>query len=181
MNKDRTSEVWEWVRSIGVAIILTVLIKMFLFEVFEVDGVSMNPTLANHEHLIVNKLVYRMGLPEPGDIVVFKYSAERDYIKRVIGVSGDVIEVRAGVVLRNGVPLEEPYVAEQPRADFGPVEVPPEMIFAMGDNRNNSSDSRDPAVGFISLEQVKGKAFCVIWPFRGSRVLRLENVSEAGR
>lgn len=180
MNRNRINELWEWVRSIGIAVILAMLIKVFCFQVFEVDGVSMNPTLADHERLIVNKLVYRMGLPEPGDIVVFKYSPQRDYIKRVIGVSGDIIEIREGMVFRNGLLLDEPYVAEKPSSDFGPVEVPPEMIFTMGDNRNKSSDSRDPAVGFISLERVKGKAFCVIWPPQELRVLRSENFPEAG-
>lgn len=179
MNK--TKELWEWVRSIGIAVILAVLIRLFLFEVFVVEGASMFPTLDNHERLIVNKLVYRLDIPEPGDIVVFNYSSERDFIKRVIGVSGDLIEIREGAVYRNGALLEEPYISEQPWADFGPVEVPPGTVFLMGDNRNNSMDSRDPSVGFVSLHKVKGKAFVVFWPPGELRVLRCDYTAEAGR
>lgn len=167
-----SKETWEWVRSIAIAVVLAMLIRLFLFEVFVVEGASMYPTLDNHERLVVNKLVYRITEPQPGDIVVFSYSPRRDFIKRVIGVSGDRIEICEGVVLVNDCPLEEPYLLEEDCMEFGPVVVPSSSVFLLGDNRNNSMDSRDSNVGCISIDKVKGKALFVFWPPRGLRLLK---------
>ncbi len=169
----RSREVWEWVRSIAVAILLALVIRFFLFEVFVVEGRSMFPTLEEHERLVVNKLVYRFDEPHPGDIIVFEFEPKRDFIKRVIGVGGDIIEIRDGQVYRNGEIVDEPYLLDEMdlHQSFGPVEVPPGYLFLMGDFRLNSMDSRDPRVGFVSLEKVKGRALLIFWPPFEARIL----------
>lgn len=168
----KTSEIWDWIRSIAIAIILALLIRTFVFEVYEVDGGSMFPTLENSERLVANKLAYRFDTPEPGDIIVFQFVPGTDYIKRVIGVGGDTIEILEGNVYRNGDLLEEPYLVEDPVIqDYGPVEVPEGYYFVLGDYRENSRDSRDPQVGFVSIERIKGKASMIIWPLMNIRFL----------
>ncbi|MCJ7806903.1 MAG: signal peptidase I [Clostridia bacterium] len=170
MNKWK--ELWDWVRTILIAVVLALLIRLFLFEVFIVEGRSMYPTLHETERLIVNKLVYRFDLPKSGDIVVFEYDPGRDFIKRIIGVAGDKIEIVNGQVYINNILLEEPYLLENMEMyDYGPVEVPPGYLFMMGDYRRNSMDSRDPRVGFISQEDIKGQAFFIFWPLWEARVI----------
>jgi signal peptidase I len=160
------------VRSIAVAVLLALVIRFFLFEVFVVEGRSMFPTLEEHERLVVNKLVYRFDEPTVGDIVVFEFEPRRDFIKRVIAVGGDIVEIRAGQVFRNGEPLAEPYLRDAGYQDYGPVEVPAGHFFLMGDFRQNSMDSRDPRVGFVTLEKIKGRAFLIFWPLFEARVLK---------
>jgi len=159
------AEVWDWTRSILIAVILALLIRLFLFEVFVVEGRSMHPTLHETERLMVNKLVYLYDDPRPGDIVVFEFEPGRDFIKRVIGVEGDRIEIIRGRVHINNNLIEEPYLPDSRDIyDYGPVEVPPGYYFVMGDYRQNSMDSRDPRVGFISRDHLKGRAFFIFWP-----------------
>ncbi|OPL10538.1 MAG: S26 family signal peptidase [Firmicutes bacterium ML8_F2] len=163
-------EAWEWIRSILIAVVLAILIRFFLFEVFVVEGRSMYPTMEETERLMVNKVVYYFDEPQLGDIVVFEYQPGRDFIKRVIGVGGDRVEIKTGQVYLNGAVLNEPYLLDDMEtADFGPVEVPPGYIFLLGDYRCNSMDSRDPRVGFISLNSLKGKAFFIFWPLWEAR------------
>lgn len=172
MTESEKKEVWEWIKSILVAIILALVIRAFLVEVFLVQGQSMLPTLQDRERLIVSKVQYYYREPERGEIVVFKATDQRDFIKRVIGTAGDEVRVDIDGVYVNGERLKEPYVLEKAREPFGPVVVPEGAIFAMGDNRNNSMDSRHPSVGFISLERLKGKAVLVFWPFDSIRVIQ---------
>ena len=165
-------EIWDWVRSILIAVVLALLIRMFLFEVFVVEGRSMYPTLNETERLMVNKLVYHFDKPKLGDIIVFEYEPGRDFIKRVIGVEGDLVQITNGRVYINNILLEEPYLPENTEMmDYGPAEVPPEYLFLMGDYRQNSMDSRDPRVGFVSLENLKGRAFFIFWPPWEARTL----------
>jgi len=169
---NKWKELWDWVRSILIAIVLALLIRLFLFEVFVVEGRSMYPTLHETERLIVNKVIYRYDQPRNGDIVVFEYEPGRDFIKRVIGIPGDKIEIEAGRVYINDQLLDEPYLLDNMEMnDFGPVEVPPGYLFLMGDYRINSMDSRDPRVGFVSLEDLKGRAFFIFWPPWEARVI----------
>ena len=162
---DKWKELWDWVKSILIAIVLALIIRLFLFEVFVVEGRSMYPTLHETERLMVNKIIYRFGQPQIGDIIVFEYEPGRDFIKRVIGLAGDIVEINNGRVYLNGNLLDEPYLLDDmDMADFGPVEVPPGFMFTMGDYRINSMDSRDPRVGFVSLDRLKGKAFFIFWP-----------------
>ncbi|HOB86259.1 MAG TPA: signal peptidase I [Bacillota bacterium] len=171
----KSKEIWEWIRSIGIALAVALFIRIFLFEFFVVEGRSMYPTLDENERLVVNKFIYRFESPQPGDIVVFQFEPHRDFIKRVIGVEGDTIEIKDGRVFRNGKLMEEPYLLEdmEPQ-DFGPVLVPPGTVFLLGDYRMNSLDSRDPSVGFVSLEQIKGKALYVFWPIWEARSLEVK-------
>lgn len=168
-------ELWDWVRSILIAVVLALLIRLFLFEVFVVEGRSMYPTLHEAERLMVNKVVYRFDDPQTGDIVVFEFEPGRDFIKRVIGVAGNRVEIKNGRVFVNDQQLEEPYLPESiEMQDFGPVEVPPGYLFLMGDYRQNSMDSRDPRVGFVSLDDLKGRAFFIFWPLWDARVINSE-------
>lgn len=166
------NEWWEWIKALAIAVILAFVIRSFLFAPFVVDGTSMMPNLHDRERLIVTKLIYFFQDPQPGDIIVFHATKERDYIKRVIGVGGDKVEMKNDQLLINGQPVEEPYLEEYKKqavlegfpltADFGPVEVPKGELFVMGDNRRNSKDSR--MIGTIPLESVVGRADVVFWP-----------------
>ncbi|MFM1653369.1 signal peptidase I [Brevibacillus sp. B_LB10_24] len=175
-------EVWSWIRSLGIAVILALFIGIFVFQPFKVEGHSMDPTLHDQERVIVSKLSHTFSyLPDYGDIVVIDSRVDRQrtfkddllenplfglfqktenhflYIKRVIGRPGDVLEFKDHKVYRNGQALEEPYIKET--MDFvadGEWVVPENHIFVMGDNRNNSRDSRD--IGFIPLNHVLGKS-----------------------
>jgi signal peptidase I len=172
---NRWKELWEWLRSILIAVILALLIRLFLFEVFVVEGRSMYPTLNETERLMVNKIIYRFDQPKIGDIVVFEFEPGRDFIKRIIGVGGNRVEIKNGRVYINNQLLDEPYLPDNiDMYDFGPVEVPPGYIFLMGDYRQNSMDSRDPRVGFVSLDYLKGRAFFIFWPLWQARVLNNE-------
>ncbi len=163
MNKWK--ELWDWTRSILIAVVLALLIRMFLFEVFVVEGKSMYPTLVETERLMVNKIVYHFDEPRLGDVIVFEHEPGRDFIKRVIGVEGDKVEIRNSLVYVNGQALEEPYLNEDVfMYNYGPEVVPSGFLFVLGDYRHNSMDSRDPRVGFISLEHLKGRAFLIFWP-----------------
>ncbi len=130
-----------------------------------VDGFSMKPTLQDGEFVLVNRLAYRMGVPQRGDIVVFHFPldpASQDLIKRVIGLSGDRITVTRGMVSVNGQPLTEPYIAAPPLYT-GEWVVPADSLFVLGDNRNDSSDSH--SWGMLPLKEIVGKAIFIYWPF----------------
>jgi signal peptidase I len=171
MTDGEKREIWEWIKSILVAVVLALVIRAFLIEVFLVQGESMLPTLHNRERLLVSKVQYYYREPSHGEIVVFKATDQRDFIKRVIGVPGDEVRVDRDGVYVNGIKLEEPYLQENARDPYGPVIVPEGTIFVMGDNRNNSMDSRHPSVGFVSLERLKGKAMLVFWPVDSVRMI----------
>ena len=128
-----------------------------------VDGTSMEPTLHNGEFIIVNKLSYRLGEFSRGDVVVFHLprDPQQEYIKRVIGLPGDVVEVRNGQVHINGEPIDEPYIAARPNYP-GTWIVPQGNVFVLGDNRNNSSDSH--TWGTVPVDYVVGKALLIYWP-----------------
>jgi len=165
-NINWSEEIKDWVVSIAIAVALALFIRYFIVELYLVEGPSMRPTLVNSERLVVNKFIYYFRTPLQGEILVFRYPRDpsRDFIKRVIGVPGDVMEVREGQVYRNGELLKEPYILEMTRGSFPATKVPEGHLFVMGDNRNNSEDSRSRAVGFVPNEMVKGKAILVFWP-----------------
>ncbi len=123
----------------------------------------MMPTLENGEFILVNRLVYKFDSPQRGDIIVFHYprNPADEYIKRIIGLPGDRIRVKDGIVYVNGRPLEEPYTSAPPRYE-GEWDVPEGELFVLGDNRNNSSDSH--SWGMVPLDYVVGKATFVYWP-----------------
>ena len=151
-------------------ILETVLLSAALFLVINaltarvrVDGFSMLPTLQDGNFVLVNRLAYRFGEPQRGDIIVFHFDLTRqDLIKRVIGLPGDEVRIENGVVYVNGTGLVEPYIAAVPIYD-GSWQVPPDNLFVLGDNRNDSSDSH--SWGMLLNEKVVGKAVFVYWPF----------------
>lgn len=160
------SEILEYVQAFAIAIVLAAFIITFIAQSFVVEGSSMEPSLHNRERLLVNKLVYRFEEPHRGDVVVFRYPAnpKRKFIKRIIGVPGDIVEVRDGHVILNGQILDEDYTMDLTFGSFGPEVVPPGRYFVLGDNRNNSDDSRYPDVGFVPRSNIVGKAFVTWWP-----------------
>lgn len=159
---DGMKTIREWAIAIIFASAVMYLLRLFLYAPYEVHGPSMRPTLKGEELLIVNKWIYDFSTPNYGDIIVFHTSEGRDFIKRVIGLPGDRIEIKNGVVYRNGVPLKEPYIAEKINGEFPPVTVPPGHVYVLGDNRNNSKDSRE--IGPVPLKDVVGRAELVIRP-----------------
>lgn len=166
-------EIKDWVISIAIAVFLAFIIRTFIVELYLVDGPSMRPTLQNAERLVVNKFIYKFRTPERGEILVFKYPSNqnRDFIKRVIAIAGDSIEIKDGRVFVNDQLMNEPYILSKTRGDYQKSIVPEGHIFVMGDNRNNSEDSRFSDVGFVPHELIKGKAILVFWPYSSFKTL----------
>lgn len=165
-NTSLGEEIKDWVVSILIAVVLAFFIRYFIVELYMVEGPSMRPTLVNSERLVVNKFIYRFKAPEKGDVLVFRYPKDpsRDFIKRVIAIAGDTIELKDGRVFVNGQLQNETYILEKTRGSYPLATVPEGHIFVMGDNRNNSEDSRFKDVGFVPLDMIKGKAVMVFWP-----------------
>ena len=168
----------EWITSIIVAGALAFLIRTFLVEPYVVEGNSMHPSLLNQQRLVVDKLTAFFRLPERGQIIVFRFPKDesRDFIKRVIAVGGDTVEMMDGFVYVNGRRLQENYIwQEDPRgrntSDYIKTIVPKDCVFVLGDNRNNSEDSRYDDVGFVPKSLIKGRAVCCFWPLSDTRML----------
>ena len=183
-SKNQTS--WQdtasdWLVSIIVAVALAFCIRTFLVEPYMVEGSSMYPTLKNHERLIVDKLSYFVTNPKRGEIVVFRFPKDesRDFIKRVIAVGGDTIEMKDGQVFVNGQALKEDYIYKNdPKgkniSSYRKTIVPEGTIFVLGDNRNNSEDSRFADVGFVPHKLVKGRALVCFWPLGSMRTIKAD-------
>ncbi|NMC52495.1 MAG: signal peptidase I [Chloroflexi bacterium] len=167
----------EALQTIVLALVLYFLIDSFMARV-RVDKISMRPTLDPGQLLLVNKTAYRFGEVQRGDIVVFHYplNPAEDYIKRVIGVPGDTVLVENGQVFVNGQELVEDYIADAPTYT-GEWEVPEEMYFVLGDNRNQSSDSH--RWGFVPEDHMLGKAIFVYWPLDKIKTLNQPLVVKA--
>jgi signal peptidase I len=194
----KKSTLREYFESIVIAVILALFIRTFVVQAFKIPTGSMEENLLIGDHLLVNKFIFgpsasaveRAVLPmaslKRGEVVVFKYPEEpdRDFIKRVIGLPGETVELREKKVYINGTPLNEPYVhflvpprtggtefnevtSYDVRERYGPVTVPPNQYFVMGDNRDNSQDSR--YWGFLPRELVKGKALVIYWSYEAGR------------
>lgn len=146
------------------AFVLAFVIQQFLIKPFAIPSDSMVPTLVQSDRVLVNRMVYRFGEPQKGDVVVFRSPiSNEDYIKRVVAVGGDTVAVKEGKLLVNGLEQNEPYVYEATiDRDFQEVTVPAGEYFVMGDNRNNSGDSRE--FGSIAKSAILGKAFARYWP-----------------
>lgn len=166
-------ELKDWFVSVAIAVVLAFFIRHYVVELYVVEGPSMRPTLQSGERLVVNKFIYRFQQPQRGEVVVFRYPFDqrRDFIKRVIAVAGDQVEIRDGLVMVNGRVLNEPYIRQPTRGIYPAALVPPGHIFVLGDNRNNSEDSRFPDVGFVPLDLVEGRAVLVFWPTAYIKVL----------
>jgi signal peptidase I len=160
------SALWAWVRDLAVAVVVSVFIIFFLYQPVRVEGTSMLPQLEDEDRLIISRIALRLGDIHRGDVVVFEYPRDRSksYIKRVIGLPGDVVHIDRGRVSVNGKRLEEPYVP--PRFEDNQsepdVKVPAGEYFVMGDHRSISFDSR--VFGPVPKELIYGKAAFVFWP-----------------
>ncbi len=168
-KKTVLKEIREWVVSLGTALIIVLLLRTFLFTIIRVDGPSMSDTLLNNDRLFVNVLDMRLNGPDRFDVVILHYPNRReDFVKRVIGVPGDTIEVKEGALLINGVSYDEPYLSPEHIAYFTrsagdfTVTLGEGEYFVMGDNRDNSNDSR--RVGVINRDMFVGKVRRIIWP-----------------
>ena len=159
----------EIFQTLFLALIFYFIIDSF-FPRVRVENISMKPTLQPGELLLVNKLAYKIGNPQHGDVIVFHYpgNPEEDYIKRLIGLPGDEIRVEGGLVYINGQSMDEPYISAPP-AYRGDWEVPLDSFFVLGDNRNQSSDSH--SWGFVPEENVDGKALIIYWPIDQIKIL----------
>ncbi len=161
-----------------VVLCLTYLVITFVGQRTQVIGSSMESTLSNNDNLIVDKISYRFQDPKRFDIIVFpyQYAEETYYIKRVIGLPGETIRIdELGTIYVNDVMLEESYgreIMKEPGRAFETITLAEDEYFVLGDNRNNSSDSRDPSVGNIQENQIIGRAFVRIWPLAKFGVLK---------
>ena len=165
----------ELLETVVLAVILYFGIDAVIARV-RVENISMEPTLVPGEFLMVNKLAYKFGLPKYGDIIVFHYDPTEDFIKRVIGLPGDTVEVKGGVVYVNNQAFTEPYINEPP--DYtGTWTVPADSLFVLGDNRRNSSDSH--VWGFVAMKEVIGKAIVIYWPLKDARLIKTALVVSA--
>jgi signal peptidase I len=184
-QKPKKSVIRENIEAILIAVLLALFIRTFIVQAFKIPSGSMLPTLQIGDHILVSKFIYGvkmpftgatlipLGTPKTNDIVVFQYPKDPslDYIKRVIAVAGDTVEIRDKKLFINGKPFEDKYGVFQdpmihsasmdPRDNFGPVTVPQGKIFTMGDNRDNSYDGR--FWGFVDLKAVRGKAWAIYW------------------
>jgi len=165
-------ELVAWLKTLVSAAVYAVLIVTFLFQVARVEGLSMAPTLEDQDRLIVNKLVYRIGEPRRGDIVMLYYplNPEKSFVKRVIAEEGDTVRIVDGRVYVNDIPLKDDYVPNEYRShdDWGPQVIPDGYYFVMGDHRNNSSDSRH--WGMVPKKYIIGKVQLRWWPVPTARV-----------
>jgi signal peptidase I len=160
------NDIRVWTRDLLIAIGLALVIIVFLYQPVKVEGTSMAPLLSDQERIFINKFVYRFEPIHRGDVVVFWYPLDRtkSFIKRVIGLPGETVEIRQGAVYVNGLPIAEPYVPPQYEdlSDFGPYRVPMDDYFVMGDHRISSNDSR--VFGPVASRFIYGRAVFAYWP-----------------
>ena len=196
--KDKRKLLKEYVEAIVIALILALVIRTFVVQAFKIPSGSMIPTLLIGDHILVNKFIYGIKIPftekkilmfnkpERGDVIVFKYpeNPKKDFIKRVIAVEGEIIEEKDKVVYVNGKVMHEPYAhhydrylrpgGHDPRDTFGPVTVPKDKVFVMGDNRDQSYDSR--YWGFVDLIDIRGEAFIIYWSWDTNDWVRFNRI-----
>ena len=166
-SSDRRERVWEWVKSIGLALLLAIGIRTAVVEAFVIPSGSMEPTLQIGDRVLGNKFWFWFAAPHRREIVIFSPPSGAELaagalIKRVIAVEGDVVEVRDSQVYVNGQPVTEPYIKERPEYILPPTRVPQGMLFVLGDNRNASYDSH--VWGFVPRNHLKALAFARYWP-----------------
>jgi signal peptidase I len=163
-----TQATLAWLKDLSLSVLIAVLVILFLYQPVKVEGTSMMPALVDQERIFINKYLYRFHLAEVGrgDTVVFWFPGDisKSYIKRIIGVPGDRVEVREGDVWVNGNRIEEPYVPEEYRDKTSTAAqvIPPDRFFVMGDHRSSSNDSR--TWGMVPRNLIYGKAIFVYWP-----------------
>ncbi len=175
-NHSKKSPLREIFESLLIAVILAVIIRMFILQPFYIPSGSMEPTLQINDRIIVSKISYRLHEPERGDIVVFKFPRDpsRDFVKRLIAKGGETVEVRNGRLYLNNKLMPEKYLPPglKMNSDFAPYRVPEGQYFMMGDNRNNSDDSRE--WGPLPKDLIIGKAVMLYWPPQHIRLINEE-------
>lgn len=163
------------------AIVLATIIILFVARAFTVDGPSMLPTLQTGERLLIDKVTYRLRAPHRGDVIVFRYPKDPSqyYIKRVVGLPGDEVHISGGLLYINGSVIHEEYTAGPISRDYGPYTVPADSFFVLGDNRNNSEDSRSTGVGAVPRDLIVGRALVRFWPLPRTGIIDSEPVAWA--
>jgi len=165
-----------WLRDLLLSVVIAVIVILFLYQPVKVEGTSMMPTLEDQERIFINKFIYRLGVGdiERGDTIVFYFPHDpaKSYIKRVIGLPGDRVEVERGRVRVNGFQIDEPYVPDEYRDtnSAAPLTVPEGQYYVLGDHRSSSNDSR--SWGTVPRRFVYGKAVFIYWPIEKIGVLR---------
>ena len=162
-------DIYDWIMSMLIALVACLALFVFCVHIIDVSGSSMVPTLHNEDKMFVSNLLYK---PEVGDIIVFKtdsYDPNKALVKRVIAVEGQTVNIDFdnGSVYIDGVPIQEDYIAEvtHNKLDFiGPKKVPEGCVFVMGDNRNQSTDSRKAEIGMVDNRMILGRAYAIIFP-----------------
>jgi signal peptidase I len=201
--KSKKRLLWEYAEAIITALILALVIRAYVIQAFKIPSGSMIPTLLVGDHILVTKFIYGTRIPfsdkktlvfrnpEKGDIIVFKFpeNPKKDFIKRVIATEGDVIEERNKIIYLNGEAVKEPYAKHVdnllrfgmngPRDNFGPLRVPKDKLFVMGDNRDQSYDSR--YWGFVDLKAVLGKALIIYWSWDPDNFARFNRIGRVIR
>ncbi len=176
-KKEKTpkEEFVSWIISLVAAVAVALALRFFVFDFVVVEQSSMEDTLFTGEWLFLEKVTYDFNDPNEGDIIVCYFDEgknnifydfikhRKNYVKRVIGVSGDTVEIREGVTYVNGEAVDEPYLREPEIGTLEPTVVPEDSVFVMGDNRNNSFDSR--VIGSIPYDRIRGRVLFRAWPF----------------
>jgi signal peptidase I len=197
MTKDKKRLIKEYAEAIITALLLALIIRAYIIQAFKIPSGSMIPTLLIGDHILVTKFIYGTKIPfsdksilvfkqpEKGDIIVFKYPEDpkKDFIKRVVATGGDTLEERNKIIYVNGKEVTEPYAYHgdsfvrprgDPRDNFGPLIVPENKVFVMGDNRDQSFDSR--YWGFVDIKAIKGKALIIYWSWDPGNRLRFNRI-----
>lgn len=177
--KSILKELLVWLLIIAVGVVASYLVVTFVGQRTQVSGESMETTLSDGDHLIVDKISYRFNDPQRYDIIVFPYRLEKNtyYIKRIIGLPGETVQIVNGYVYINGVQLDEHYgneVMEEAGLAAEPITLGADEYFVLGDNRNNSQDSRAANVGVIHRDEILGRAWVRIWPISDFGVIKHE-------
>ena len=174
-KKSLKREIFEWVMVFVVAAAMAFVVRTFIFEPVRVDGSSMLNTLTDSEFMIATKFDYLFGDPERFDIVICNYPNTTDgmyRVKRVIGLPGETVELRMGKLYINGEFVEQNFDMTPNMTNFGPIEVPQDSYFVLGDNRNNSKDSRSMMVGALPRDMIEGHVRAVVFPFGRMRLIK---------
>lgn len=163
------------------ALVLAAIIVLFVARAFTVDGPSMLPTLQTGERLLIDKITYRIREPRRGDVIVFRYPSDprQYYIKRVVGLPGDDVHITGGLLYINGSVIHEEYTSGPIQREYGPYTVPNGSYFVLGDNRNNSEDSRSRGVGAVPRDLIVGRALMRFWPLPRTGLIDSEPVAWA--
>ncbi|MFH0797323.1 MAG: signal peptidase I [Candidatus Omnitrophota bacterium] len=166
-KKTWKEELWEWVKSLVIAFIMAMFIRTFFFQAFKIPSSSMHPTLRIGDHLIANKLVYRFREPERGEIIIFRFpdNTKRDFVKRLVALPGEKVEIAGGQIYINGKAVDDNRINGRyyfNNEGMRETDVPSDSYFVLGDNSANSYDSR--YWGFVLHKHLLGKALFIYWP-----------------